>query len=88
MRPGGFTEKVVRQLVLNLLGPRAPGIAVPENAIPGMRIRAISPTIPCRLFSAWKDSPPQQDSPQSATRPPRKGDQKGPPRDLPAPDEA
>lgn len=39
VRPGGFTEKVVRQLVLNLLGPRAPGIAVPENAIPGMKIR-------------------------------------------------
>ena len=39
VRLGGFTEKVVRQLVLNLLGPRAPGIAVPENAIPGMKIR-------------------------------------------------
>ena len=39
VRPGGFTEKVVRQLVLNLLGPRAPGIPVPENAIPGMKIR-------------------------------------------------
>ena len=39
VRLGGFTEKVVRQLILNLLGPRAPGIVVPENAIPGMKIR-------------------------------------------------
>ena len=39
VRPGSFTEKVVRQLVLNLLGPRAPGIEIPENAIPGMKIR-------------------------------------------------
>ena len=39
VRLGGFTEKVVRQLVLNLLGPRAPGIEIPENAIPGMKIR-------------------------------------------------
>ena len=39
VRPGGFTEKVVRQLVLNLLGSLAPGIEIPENAIPGMKIR-------------------------------------------------
>ena len=39
-RPGGFTEKVIRQLVLNLLGPRAPGIEIGENAIPGMKIAA------------------------------------------------
>ena len=39
VRLGGFTEKVVRQLVLNLLGPSAPGIEIPENAIPGMKIR-------------------------------------------------
>ena len=38
-RPGGFTEKVIRQLILNKLGQRAPGIEIPENAIPGMRIR-------------------------------------------------
>ena len=38
-RPGGFTEKVIRQLILNKLGRRAPGIEIPENAIPGMRIR-------------------------------------------------
>ena len=38
-RPGGYTEKTIRQLVLNLLGRRAPGIDVPANAIPGMRIR-------------------------------------------------
>ncbi len=40
VRPGGFTEKVIRQLVLNELGPRAPGIPVPGNAIPSMRIAA------------------------------------------------
>ena len=39
-RPGGFTEKVIRQLVLNLLGPRAPGIEIGGNAIPGMKITA------------------------------------------------
>ena len=38
-RPGGFTEKVIRQLILNKLGQHAPGIEIPENAIPGMRIR-------------------------------------------------
>ena len=43
-RPGGYTEKVIRQLVLNLLGPRAPGIEVGENALPGMRIGARDPS--------------------------------------------
>ena len=38
-RPGGYAEKAVRQLALNLLASRAPGIDVGENAIPGMRIR-------------------------------------------------
>ena len=38
-RPGGFTEKVIRQLILNKLAQHAPGIEIPENAIPGMRIR-------------------------------------------------
>ena len=38
-RPGGYTEKVIRQLILNKLGRRAPGIEIPDNAIPGMRIR-------------------------------------------------
>ena len=38
-RPGGYTEKIIRQLILNMLGPRAPGIEIPKNAIPGMRIR-------------------------------------------------
>ena len=37
-RPGGYTEKIIRQLILNVLGQRAPGIEIPENAIPGMRI--------------------------------------------------
>jgi len=40
VRPGGFTEKVIRQFVLNELGPQAPGIPVPRNAIPSMRIAA------------------------------------------------
>ncbi len=39
VRPGSFTEKVVRQLVLNRLGPLAPGIEIPDNALPGMKIR-------------------------------------------------
>ena len=43
-RPGGYTEKVVRQLVLNLLGPRALGIEIGENAIPGMRIGPRDPS--------------------------------------------
>ena len=38
-RPGGYTEKIIRQLILNVLSRRAPGIDVPENAIPGMKIR-------------------------------------------------
>ena len=37
-RPGGYTEKIIRQLILNMLGHRAPGIEIPENAIPGMKI--------------------------------------------------
>jgi DNA-binding transcriptional regulator YiaG len=38
-RPGCYTEKIIRQLILNVLGHRAPGIEIPENAIPGMKIR-------------------------------------------------
>ena len=38
-RPGGYTEKIIRQLILNKLGHRAPGIEIPDNAIPGMKIR-------------------------------------------------
>ena len=37
-RPGGYTEKIIRQLILNVLGHRAPGIEIPVNAIPGMKI--------------------------------------------------
>ena len=37
-RPGGYTEKIIRQLILNMLGHSAPGIEIPENAIPGMKI--------------------------------------------------
>ena len=43
-RPGHYTEKVVRQLVLNALGRRAPGVEIGENAIPGMRIRPREPS--------------------------------------------
>lgn len=39
VRPGGYTEKVIRQLILNLLGRHAPGIEIGSNAIPGMKIR-------------------------------------------------
>ena len=39
VRPGDFTEKTIRQLMLNLLGARAPGVEIGDNAIPGMRIR-------------------------------------------------
>ena len=45
-RPGGYTEKVIRQLVLNLLGARAPGIEIGRNAIPGMRIRMADQALP------------------------------------------
>lgn len=45
-RPGGYTEKVIRQLVLNLLGRHAPGITVGENAIPGMKIRPRDEALP------------------------------------------
>ena len=38
-RAGGYTEKVIRQLILNLLGDRATGIDVDRYAIPSMRIR-------------------------------------------------
>ncbi len=37
-RIGNYTEKVIRQLILNLLGDRAPGIDIGKNAIPSMRI--------------------------------------------------
>ncbi len=39
VRPGGYTEKVIRQLILNLLGMHAPGIEIGANAIPGMKIQ-------------------------------------------------
>ena len=37
-RVGGFTDKIIRQLVLNLLGDCAPGIDIEQNSIPGMQI--------------------------------------------------
>ena len=45
-RPGAYTEKVIRQLVLNLLEVRAPGIEIGRNAIPGMRIRMADQALP------------------------------------------
>ena len=44
VHPGGYTEKVIRQLVLNLLGSRAPGIDIGENAIPGMKVHPRDPS--------------------------------------------
>ena len=43
-RPGGYTEKVIRQLVLNLLGRCAPGIEIGNNAVPGMKVRPREPS--------------------------------------------
>lgn len=64
VRPGGFTEKVVRQLVVNLLGPRAPGIEIGSNAIPGMKIRSreISEG-PMRLALRFLEGRPDADGP-------------------------
>lgn len=64
VRPGGFTEKVVRQLVVNLLGPRAPGIEIGPNAIPGMKIRPreISEG-PMRLALRFLEGRPDADGP-------------------------
>jgi len=44
VHPGGYTEKVIRQLVLNLLDRRAPGIDIGDNAIPGMKVRPRDPS--------------------------------------------
>ena len=38
-RPGPFIEKIIRQLVLNVLSSVAPGIVVGHNQIPGMRLQ-------------------------------------------------
>lgn len=51
-RPGGYTEKVIRQLVLNLLGPRAPGVYIGANSIPGLKIRPRDAALP--LAFAWR----------------------------------
>lgn len=45
-RPGPYTEKVIRQLALNLLARRAPGVEIGENAIPGMKIRPRGEALP------------------------------------------
>lgn len=45
-RPGGFTEKIIRQLVLNLLAGQAPGVEIGENAVPGMKIRPRGKALP------------------------------------------
>ncbi len=45
-RPGPYTEKVIRQLVLNLLARSAPGIEIADNAIPGMKLRPRGEPLP------------------------------------------
>ena len=45
-RPGVYTEKVIRQLVLNLLARRAPGVEIGDNAIPGMKLRPRGEALP------------------------------------------
>ncbi|MDE0406284.1 MAG: hypothetical protein OXN81_00340 [Alphaproteobacteria bacterium] len=64
VRPGGFTEKVIRQLVLNLLGAHAPGIEIGTNAIPGMKIRprAVSEG-PMRIALRFQEGKPDADGP-------------------------
>lgn len=51
-RPGNYTEKAIRQLVLNLLGPRAPGVDIGANPIPGMKIRPRDEALP--MTFAWR----------------------------------
>ena len=64
VRPGGFTEKVIRQLVLNLLGARAPGIEIGPNAIPGMKIRPREVTEgPMRMALRLLEGQPDADGP-------------------------
>ena len=43
-RPGGYTEKIIRQHILNELSSRAPGIDIGQTTIPRMKIhpRAVS----------------------------------------------
>ena len=43
-RPGPY--KVIRQLVLNLLARRAPGVEIGDNAIPGMKLRPRGEALP------------------------------------------
>ena len=64
VRPGGFTEKVIRQLILNLLGAHAPGIEIGTNAIPGMKIRprAVSDG-PMRIALRFREGKPDADGP-------------------------
>ena len=56
-RPGAYTEKVIRQLVLNLLGKNAPGIEIGKNAIPGMRIRMADQTRPMAFAFGRRKGP-------------------------------
>lgn len=56
-RPGGFTEKVIRQLVLNLLAGRAPGVEIGENAVPGMKIRPRAEALPLAFAYASRKGP-------------------------------
>ena len=38
-RPGGYTEKIIRQHILNELSPRALGIDIGQTSIPRMKIQ-------------------------------------------------
>ena len=57
VRPGAYTEKVIRQLVLNLLSHRAPGVEIGDNAIPGMKIRPRTAPLPMEFaFRSGRDT--------------------------------
>lgn len=56
-RPGAYTEKVIRQLVLNLLGRRAPGVAIGKNPIPGMNIRQRTEPLPMAFVLRARSGP-------------------------------
>ena len=56
-RPGAYTEKIIRQLALNLLARRAPGVEIGENAIPGMKIRPCSEALPMEFVFRTRQGP-------------------------------
>ena len=56
-RPGAYTEKVIRQLVLNLLANRAPGVEIGDNAIPGMKLRPHGEALPMAFALRTRRAP-------------------------------